>query len=666
MTMRLSTFSGLVALWILLLAWPARAVQVFNQPHNGTGTLYQSSWLDPDGSDSDQFAYDNFQLTSAEAITEIRWRGGHDPAYVWWSTPVIDFRIDIYANNGALWQPDVVNPPLASYVAGHACGETPAGVFGGATLYDYHFTLPSPFQAAANTRYWVQITAYQHGIPDWGYAAGSGGNGNHVRRLSEYMFQSISGDCAFSLHTSADPTALISASVEPVGTGSVFGAGLYPLGSSATLTATPAAAHGFQHWTEGAQIVSLNDQYTFTVSGPRTLVAHFLPSRTLTLERWPTTGGHVSGGGVYNHGSVVQVLAQPSPGHHFVGWLDGGAVPMGSNPDTTLVLTEDRLVVAQFAQDAATAVFDFDTGSPACFPYQTMPSLQNHSGLNCSFTARSGFWFVQNTIYGWTPLDFSGNFLYPSTSWTTLRLDFSEPLLELALDFCTGEIAAEFDMGSLLRLRAYANQEGDPVLAEVTGRGAWVGQMYPEGRLHLVSATPFQTVVVDFGPAQGGPIGDLFWLDNLIAVRAALPPQMLDLAAWPPEGGTMEGAGPWEAGSVALANASPAVGFTFSHWEEQGLWLSQANPLALTMDQPHALTAVFAPVLSAAVDPLPDASRGWLRWPDSTGSWVLESSTMWLPAQWTPVDALVGTVNGVNEVEVPLTTGTRLYRLMRP
>ena len=656
----------LALLCVLALCHAAAAVQVFNQPHNGTGTLYQSSWLEPDGSNSDQFAYDSFQMASSQAITEIHWRGGHDPAFVWWSTPVLSFRVDIYGNNGNLMQPDVVHPPLVSYTSTDACGESPVGVFGGTTLHDYHFTLPSPFQAVGGTRYWVQITAEQHGIPDWGFAAASGGNGSHFRRLSEYQFQSISGDCAFSLYTSADPTALISATVEPVGTGSVMGAGLYPLGSSATLVATAEAGFGFQQWTENGQPVSQNSRYTFSVTANRSLVAHFLPTHSLILERWPATGGHVQGGGVFNTGSAVGILATPSPGHHFVAWLDGGSTFMGSNPDTTLILDSDRFVAAQFEADPATAVFDFDNAYPPVYPHQTMPSVQSQAGLSCNFTARSGFWSVQNTIYGWTPLDFGGNFLYPSTSWSSLAFNFDAPLTELALDFCTSEIAAEFDMGSLLRLRAYATSETGPVLAECSGRGQWVGLMYPEGRLHLVSAEPFQTVVVDFGPAQGGPLGDLFWVDNLIAVRASAPPQLLTLDAWPPEGGTLEGAGLWDAGLEVLATAWAAPGFQFSHWEEYGVLRSSANPLAVTMDQTHALTAVFAPVLEALVDTGADPVQAWLRWPDSTGSWMLEQSPGTYPPAWVPVDAPVSGVEGWNELYLPVTQGAVLYRLRRP
>ncbi len=128
----------------------------------------------------------------------------------------------------------------------------------------------------------------------------------------------------------------------------------------------------------------------------------------------------------------------------------------------------------------------------------------------------------------------------------------------------------------------------------------------------------------------------------------------------------MEGAGLWDAGQVAQATAWPAPGFQFSHWEEYGALRSTDNPLLVTMDQAHALTAVFAPTLTASVDTGADPVLAWLRWPDSTGSWMLEQSPGTQPLMWSPVDAPVSTIEGWNDLLLPLTDGATLFRLRRP
>jgi len=175
---------------------------VYGQPPNPSGGLLQSSWWDPNGSDYDQYVWDNFTPESTRVITEVQWRGGYDPGKFGAGGQVIDFTVAIYPSIAAGTQPDVVNPALVEYQTGGNTGETLAGAFGGTTMYDYHFTLPAAFQAAAGIKYWLQIEAWQHGIPDWGMAVGSGGDGKYFRRianLGDIFYQIAPGDVTFTL-----------------------------------------------------------------------------------------------------------------------------------------------------------------------------------------------------------------------------------------------------------------------------------------------------------------------------------------------------------------------------------------------------------------------------------------------------------------------------------
>ena len=177
------------------------AVVVFSQPPSPGGGILLSSLRDPDGSATDQWAWDGFRFAWTQTITEIRWRGGYDPARLGSGGPVFDFVVAIYAStpNGA--QPDVAQPPLVHYEVGNNAGETASDVLGGMQTYDYRFILPSPFQATAGTKYWVQIEAFQSGPPDWGLSAGTGGDGQYFRRIPGQgaNYQLVSGDAAFTL-----------------------------------------------------------------------------------------------------------------------------------------------------------------------------------------------------------------------------------------------------------------------------------------------------------------------------------------------------------------------------------------------------------------------------------------------------------------------------------
>jgi hypothetical protein len=192
----------LVALWSLSL-WEANADVVFTRPPDGTGALIPSSWVDPDGSDSDMYAYDDFTLASDQTITEIHWRGG----YIYGAPygRVFNFTVTFYASIAGGSQPHCTNPQLpeiylAYYDVGGIAGETLAGTYGGTTMYDYSFVLPSPFQATGGVKYWVRVEASQPTYPDWGIAVGTGGDGQHFAfSTGAAMFFFASGDTAFTL-----------------------------------------------------------------------------------------------------------------------------------------------------------------------------------------------------------------------------------------------------------------------------------------------------------------------------------------------------------------------------------------------------------------------------------------------------------------------------------
>jgi len=177
---------------------------IYNQPVDANGKLLLSSWLDPDGSDNDQYIWDNFTLQSNETITEIDWSGVYDPLRFDAGGPVLDFSISIFPSIAAGTEPAIATPPLVHYQTGGNAGETPVGTVGGSTWYSYVFSLPTPFIASAGIRYWVQIEAFQHGsIPDWCLAAGAGADGSHFRRTSgaggDVLYRSAPGDVAFTL-----------------------------------------------------------------------------------------------------------------------------------------------------------------------------------------------------------------------------------------------------------------------------------------------------------------------------------------------------------------------------------------------------------------------------------------------------------------------------------
>jgi hypothetical protein len=215
--------------------------------------------LEPDGSASDEWVWDDFTLGWTQTITEIQWRGGYIYGL---GGPVIGFTLKIYPTNQTGFEPDVAHPPLESYQLMGNAGETPAEVLGGVQTYTYHYVLPIPFQAAAWTKYWVQIEGIQQGgagfTPDWGLSPGLGGDSRHFRKCcNEGLYQTITGDTAFTLLGPAMPISNLSATNDSPTT----------FGQMTTFTATVSAGSGISFtWDLGEQTAGGRQVVTHTYS----------------------------------------------------------------------------------------------------------------------------------------------------------------------------------------------------------------------------------------------------------------------------------------------------------------------------------------------------------------------------------------------------------------
>jgi hypothetical protein len=80
---------------------------------------------------------------------------------------------------------------------------------------------------------------------------------------------SFSTDCGYIIYT-------ISATVNPVNSGTIVGAGDYIADVTVTLTATANTGYTFLNWEEDGTEVSTNAAYSFTATADRTLVANFV------------------------------------------------------------------------------------------------------------------------------------------------------------------------------------------------------------------------------------------------------------------------------------------------------------------------------------------------------------------------------------------------------
>jgi hypothetical protein len=296
---------------------------LFSQPPTDTGTLYESSYLAPDGNtDNMRYQYERFSVATTQNISHIAWRGGYTGNNRA-TNPVTDFVIEIYAATANGFYPDFATR-LKKYQISGNCNETSAGIFGGVQMYDYSLTLPTSFNATAGVYYWVQIEAWQHVYPlSWGHNSGAGGNGFHYQRYNN-VYSSQSGDLAMRLSADVPTTYSIAASASPGG--SVSGSGNYALNAVVNLSATASVGYLFVNWSEGGVIVSPSANYSFAAGANRSPVANFVPSCTLTLSSSSITMGNVSGAGTFPAGDTITATATAKTGYVFLNWTESGAI----------------------------------------------------------------------------------------------------------------------------------------------------------------------------------------------------------------------------------------------------------------------------------------------------------------------------------------------------
>jgi hypothetical protein len=123
----------------------------------------------------------------------------------------------------------------------------------------------------------------------------------------------------------------------------------YKTGEKAKAQAVPADGYSFANWTENGVVVSDLEDYTFNVTGNRSLVANFTwdAGIVVTTSSAPSIGGTTSGDGPYLVGANVIVSAVPSEGYGFANWTVNDHV-VNSDPDYTFVAATNRQLRANF------------------------------------------------------------------------------------------------------------------------------------------------------------------------------------------------------------------------------------------------------------------------------------------------------------------------------
>jgi len=222
----------------------------------------------------------------------------------------------------------VANFTLKSYEVSVSALPSEGGNVSGDGMYVY------------NTEATVTATPSQHyNFVNWTE------NGTEVSTSQNYTFTVIDD---IELVANFIPNSYeVTVSAMPSEGGNVSGGGMYIYNTETTVTATPNDCYNFINWTNENNPVSTNPNYTFYVTEDVELEANFaLKTFTVTITA-NSEEGNVSGGGTFECGTIINLVATPSVGYCFVKWLINGEV-VETGTTYSFEIEEDVIITVEF------------------------------------------------------------------------------------------------------------------------------------------------------------------------------------------------------------------------------------------------------------------------------------------------------------------------------
>ena len=390
----------------------------------------------------------------------------------------------------------------------------------------------------------------------------------------------VSTDANYSFTVSGNRTLVanfqinsytISASANPTESGTVNGTGEYDYGQSATLTAVPNTGYTFATWTENGSVVSSNAQYTFTVSGSRTLVANFNPIvYTIAASASPAEGGSISGAGDYSFGQTVTLSATANTGYSFTNWTDGSNV-VSTDANYSFTVSGNRTLVANFTINTytVTAIANPTEGGTVAIDVASQNGVYSYgTNLVITATANDGYHFTQ----------WSDGVTEAQRSYTVVAdVEFVAYFTEDGVnEYTITATANPIEGGTIEGARIY-EENAQAVLTATANTGYTFANWTEGGEIVSTNAAYSFTVTSD----------------RTLVANFTINGYTISATANPTEGGSVEGAGNYNYGQNVTLTATANTGYTFTNWTENGEVVSTNAEYSFTATADRTLVANF-------------------------------------------------------------------------
>lgn len=352
----------------------------------------------------------------------------------------------------------------------------------------------------------------------------------------------------------------------------------------------------------------------------------------------PALSGTITGAGDYASGASATIVAKAADGFAFANWTEDNAI-VSTSPGYTFLAQSNRTLTANFVpagdgrtiSTVATPASGGSTGGDGAYALGVNATVVGIPQPGYKFSK----WLENDVV-----VSTSASYTFTVTANRSLTAKF-KPVYSVAVSAEPangGEVEADpvYEVGELAKLKAkpktgwcFVNwtQNGVPVSTD------------PNFQFNV---TGNRTLVGHF--AQGNRI---------------------DAGVYLGIGGTVSGAGVYQAGAsvTVVANAHP--GYTFLNWTENSAPLSANATYTFISTTNRTLLANFIAQPAVKIDVAsPDALI--ISWPAGADGWGLQERSDLSAGDWADSTRTVEIVGNRKQVTVLTPTGTGFFRLVHP
>ena len=356
------------------------------------------------------------------------------------------------------------------------------------------------------------------------------------------------------------------------GWGNVTGGGTFYYGDTIEIAATAYLGFEYVSWNDG----NTDNPRTIIVMESQEYTAHFRIQQCLIkTDVTPAGSGTVNGGGTYDYGTTIHLIAHNSPGYTFSEWDDG-------------VITNPRSVFVE-GDATFTAVF-----TPLQYEISTICNPENGGTVSGAGIYEYG----STAILKATPNE---DFIF--LCWNDGSV--SNPRNVTVTQNATYTALFHYNGTPTYTITV---ESSNPLYGTVTGGGE-----YPEGTIIEISATPaLNAYFVGWDDGNTDNPRNVVVTQNMtfIAKFEFISNYTIIVVSENPLMGSVYGGGNYAANSTVTIGATPNSGFLFAGWQDGNM----DNPRNITVTGNATYSASFTqtPVQSYTVTVYYDETQGYV------------------------------------------------------